>query len=81
MCTFRHALALDERRARFKANQYNVALKDEALLGITERNLAEKAAQTKKGKPLPHREASLRMLERKYSKDRDKPTNVEEVRA
>ena len=56
-----------------------MALKEEALLGITEQNLAEKAAQTKKEKPVPRREDSLRMLERKYSKDRAKPTDVKEV--
>ena len=48
-----------------------MTLKEELLLGITEQNLAQKAA---------HREGSLRMLEHKYSKDRDQPTDAEEVR-
>ena len=75
VCTFRHALSLDERRAKFKANQYHHPLKREELLSITEQKLAAQAH--KNGK---HHKGNLRALELKYGKDRATPTDVEEVR-
>ena len=37
--TFRHALALDEHRTKFKANQYRKSSKEEANRGITDKTL------------------------------------------
>jgi hypothetical protein len=77
ICTFRHALSLDERRVKFKAN----------LLG----NPTDKNKQPPEQKPNPeqtqnkgkpgsqHHTDSLTALERKFSKDRAAPTDVDQV--
>ncbi|KAF8879291.1 hypothetical protein BD779DRAFT_1447023, partial [Infundibulicybe gibba] len=69
--TFRHALALDERRAKFKANHWNRPNAREQTLSITDRKPRKVNPQ--------HREHSLRAMERKYGKDANAPTDIEEV--
>lgn len=75
--TFRHAVSLDERRAKFKANLWNRPNPTEQCLG--EDDHFHKLAgdhvhthdDTKKGRQ--------RTFERKYSKDQTAPTDIEEV--
>ena len=76
MCTFRHALSLDERRARFKANLWNRLRTEEELLSISEQKLAEHEDESG---TTHHHKHTLRMLEHIYGKDRRKPTDVDEV--
>ena len=80
--TFRHAISLDERRAKFKANLWNRPQKHEALLSISDQKIAEEAAKNK-GKSsthtTPHHRNSHRMLENMYSKSRATPTDIDEV--
>jgi len=81
--TFRHAVSLDEHRAKFKANLWNRPLKDEEFLSISDQKLA-KQAQKGKASSSPtkvhHHKDSLKILEGKYgAKDRLKPTDVDEV--
>jgi len=71
--TFRHALSLDERRAKFKANLWNRPNKKEQVLSITDK--AHKKPQKKK---LSTHE-TLHAMEAKYSKDRNQPTDIDEV--
>lgn len=73
ICTFRHAISLDEHRAKFKANLYNRDDKADDLLGITEQQLA-----LHKGKLDAHHHG-MSALERKYAKNRATPTDVDEV--
>lgn len=80
--TFRHAIALDERRSKFKANLWNKPNPAEQLLSITDQAI-EKDAKKKKKKEHSngheHGHSSLKALERKYSKDKTAETNVDEV--
>ncbi|KAG7086992.1 hypothetical protein E1B28_012970 [Marasmius oreades] len=89
--TFRHAVALDERRAKFKANLWNRPSQKEAELGLDgkpkdrrhhcdEPSLMNMIADAA-GKQSDHSKHAhtLRALERKYSKDRNSPTDIEEV--
>ncbi|KAJ4490904.1 hypothetical protein J3R30DRAFT_3694791 [Lentinula aciculospora] len=69
--TFRHAVSLDERRAKFKANLWNWPNAQEETLGIS----SKKEHKPKKA----HKTHSLRALEAKYNKDHSQPTDVEEV--
>ena len=75
--TFRHALSLDEHRAKFKANTWNRPSKEEELLSITD----QKLHQTQSGGSITkHHRDSLKILEWRFAKDRTgKPTDVEEV--
>lgn len=69
--TFRHAVSLDERRAKFKANLWNRPNSHEAKLSISDQ---------KPKKPHPdHCHSKARHLEREYSKDSTIETDVEEV--
>ena len=82
--TFRHAISLDERRAKFKANLWNRPEKFEELLSISDQKVA-KEAEAVKGKTnsqhQPHHRASThRELEGMYSKSRLAPTDVDEVK-
>ncbi|KAF9461016.1 hypothetical protein BDZ94DRAFT_861028 [Collybia nuda] len=76
--TFRHAVSLDERRAKFKANLWNRPTVKEQTLGINGRMPGEPVSdgppKAKKGD-----ENSLRAMERKYSRKTDRETDVEEV--
>ncbi|KAJ3767573.1 hypothetical protein FB446DRAFT_651900 [Lentinula raphanica] len=78
--TFRHAVSLDERRAKFKANLWNRPNTQEETLGIS--STRKKSHHKKELKERPknvHKSHSLRALERKYNKDHSQPTDVEEV--
>ncbi|KAF8868074.1 hypothetical protein CPB84DRAFT_1697495 [Gymnopilus junonius] len=73
--TFRHALSLDEHRAKFKANTWNRPTKKEETLGISDKPKTKKAHASahKKAKSTSHD------LEERYGKDRTQPTDVDEV--
>lgn len=74
VCTFRHAISLDERRAKFKANLWNRPNATELNLSISDqapKKPAKKNSHSKQG--------SLHAMERKYSKDRNQPTDIDEV--
>ncbi|RXW23141.1 hypothetical protein EST38_g2693 [Candolleomyces aberdarensis] len=80
--TFRHAIALDERRAKFKANTWNRPVHGEPLLSITDQKAAKKAKQAKKAKDKKKAEdhkGCLHNFESRYSTIRDEETDVEEV--
>lgn len=80
MGTFRHAVSLDERRAKFKANLWNRPERHEELLSITDQRVAEEIKL--KGKPgtKPHHQETLRIMENKYGRNRLTPTDVDEVK-
>ncbi|KAJ6500908.1 hypothetical protein C8R45DRAFT_979499 [Mycena sanguinolenta] len=73
--TFRHAIALDERRAKFKANLWNRPNEQEQILSISDQNL--KAPQPKQSHP--SKKLSQVQMEHKYSRDRTQPTDIDEV--
>jgi len=73
--TFRHAVSLDERRSKFKANHWNRPSPVEQTLSIT-----DKAATKKKAaKVSTPGKSSLKSLEERFSKDKTKPTDIDEV--
>ncbi|KAJ7704860.1 hypothetical protein B0H17DRAFT_921007, partial [Mycena rosella] len=67
--TFRHALSLDERRAKFEPNLYHRPTDTEKLLSITDQQI-QQAQST---------ENIQDFMERKYSRDLSTPTDVDEV--
>ncbi|EAU86367.2 hypothetical protein CC1G_05361 [Coprinopsis cinerea okayama7 len=75
--TFRHAIALDERRAKFKANTWARLGYEEAHLSITDQKIEkrEKRAQKKAQMDNPSGIA----LENRWSIHRPSPTDVEEA--
>ncbi|KAG6867258.1 hypothetical protein C0993_005155 [Termitomyces sp. T159_Od127] len=80
--TFRHALALDERRAKFKANLWNRPNDTEATLGIQKQKpdgSEHHVGHGQNGSKHGHQKGCLRKMERKYSDPVDRPTDVEEV--
>lgn len=82
--TFRHAVALDERRAKFKANLWNRPNTKEQTLSVTDQEVhtAKKTGETDhhhEGVGRTSRKHSQHILERAYSKDPTQPTDVEEV--
>ena len=88
--TFRHAVALDERRAKFKANLWNRPTDQEAKLGLQHKDHAhaEGAHCDEPTGKLPERRKtggskgnSLRAMEKKYSRVSTTPTDIEEVGA
>lgn len=76
MRTFRHAIALDERRSKFKANLWNRPNAEEQILSVTDQKIKKKNGGKKRD---PQRQPTLRALEKKYGKDRSLPTDIEEV--
>ncbi|KAJ3535236.1 hypothetical protein NMY22_g6574 [Coprinellus aureogranulatus] len=79
--TFRHAIALDERRAKFKVNHWSRATQEEVLRSLSERKAArrEKRAQERKEKGgKDDHEGHLHHYEARYSAMRHE-TDVEEV--
>ncbi|KAF8066494.1 hypothetical protein FPV67DRAFT_1190302 [Lyophyllum atratum] len=71
--TFRHAIALDERRAKFKANHWNYPNDKEA-------GLASGGGQKPKdARPKPVKKQTLRAMERQFSEHAEIPTDIEEV--
>ncbi|KAF9256077.1 hypothetical protein L218DRAFT_837569, partial [Marasmius fiardii PR-910] len=95
--TFRHAVSLDERRAKFKANLWNRPSEEESKLGVghkdhpghnhgpeepcNEGNLLDSIMADVKHLEKNHakHKATLKALERKFSKDRNLQTDIEEV--
>ena len=74
--TFRHAVSLDEHRAKFKANLWNRPNEEERTLSVTDQHVAQ--IEQKAG---PHPSKSrLLALERQYGVERLKPTDIDEVR-
>ncbi|KAF4571712.1 hypothetical protein EYR36_009055 [Pleurotus pulmonarius] len=71
--TFRHAVALDERRAKFKPNLWNRPSNKEQTLSTSDRN--RKAHKKHAHDKTPR----LKALERKYTKDHTRQTDIEEV--
>ncbi|KAJ7206403.1 hypothetical protein GGX14DRAFT_367258 [Mycena pura] len=76
--TFRHAISLDERRAKFKPNLWNRPNDKEQMLSVT-----DKQVHAHKHHDHEHAHAakkpSQRAMERQYSRDITQPTDVEEV--
>ncbi|KAF8899389.1 hypothetical protein BD779DRAFT_1431850 [Infundibulicybe gibba] len=69
---FRHAIALDERRVRFKPNFWNRPAPGQVHRGT-------KRGDMPKSRPKPHHEMTMKELERHYSDGGEHLTNVEEV--
>ncbi|KAJ3522503.1 hypothetical protein NMY22_g11861 [Coprinellus aureogranulatus] len=78
--TFRHAIALDERRGKFKVNVWNRPTDEEQLLSITDQEAAKKAqkAEQRKASGNDDHKGHLHHYEEQYSTIRHE-TNVEEV--
>lgn len=70
---FRHALALDEHRVRFKPNFFNRPTHEELELGLKWGEVPKKADQK------PHRRKTLRELEQQYNRGGSHETNIKEV--
>ncbi|KAF8167168.1 hypothetical protein B0H34DRAFT_791932 [Crassisporium funariophilum] len=69
---FRHALAMDEHRVRFKPNFYNRPTHEEVALGL-------KWGELRNIRQKPHRRKTLRELERQYTQGGQHVTDVQEV--
>jgi uncharacterized protein (DUF2235 family) len=76
--TFRHAVSLDERRAKFKANLWNRPNAAEAKLGVEGQKPVVDHHKTNGS--LNHRQPNLRVMEMKYEGRYEHPTDLEEVR-
>ena len=80
--TFRHAIALDERRARFQAKTWTRPNAQEAKLAVSDQEIAL-MKETSQKDVLETAEtdeiAALRQLERKYCALRAQQTDVKEV--
>ncbi|KAJ3812985.1 hypothetical protein F5876DRAFT_63523 [Lentinula aff. lateritia] len=74
--TFRHAVSLDERRAKFKANLWNRPNAHEETLGIASAKVHH--PKKKVSHKVSHKH-SLREMEVEYDKDHSKATDVDEV--
>jgi len=80
--TFRHAIALDERRARFQVKTWTHPRVKEANLAVSDQEIALMKEASKKDvlEDAANDEISaLRQLERKYCAVRVRPTDVKEV--
>jgi len=76
--TFRHAVSLDEHRAKFKANLWNRPNAEEAKLGLSPEHVA--AHKSGQHHAMHKKHSSAAHLERVYSQDSNEvPTDVEEV--
>ncbi|KAJ6530992.1 hypothetical protein DFH09DRAFT_1044739 [Mycena vulgaris] len=71
--TFRHAVSLDERRAKFKPNLWNRPNEKEKTLSISD----QKAPEAKR--PQHSKKMSQHLMERKFSRDPTQPTDIDEV--
>jgi uncharacterized protein (DUF2235 family) len=76
---FRHTLALDERQAKFKANQWNWPMPTEQMLSITDKSPSQLMVKHKQKSPTSNGKYSLRDLETRYSKDKAAPTDIDKV--
>ncbi|GLB40815.1 putative uncharacterized alpha/beta hydrolase domain (DUF2235) [Lyophyllum shimeji] len=81
--TFRHAVSLDERRAKFKANLWNRPTAEEAMLGVDGQKPDVSHLETTHSSPdmrkKPVKHDSLKALEARYSGTGERPTDIEEV--
>jgi uncharacterized protein (DUF2235 family) len=83
--TFRHAVALDERRAKFKANLWNRPTAKEQTLGIQGQKpeVPQVYAPHRTGffdmKHRAHKQNSDSAMEDKFNTASDRPTDIEEV--
>ena len=78
---FRHAISLDERRAKSKANLWNRPQpRQEELLSISDQTMAAAQAHDKGKSGVQHHKETLHALESKYGRNRAAPTDVEEVK-
>ncbi|KAJ3574362.1 hypothetical protein NP233_g1816 [Leucocoprinus birnbaumii] len=73
---FRHALALDEHRVRFKPNFFNRPTPEEVKLGL---KWGQQEKKTTKPKRAPQRQATRRHWEKQYASKGLHTTDVEEV--
>lgn len=81
--TFRHAISLDEHRAKFKANLWNRPNANESKLGIDGQKpfIGVTHHPTQNGLVHhPQRHPSLKIMEEKYAGQGERPTDVDEVR-
>ena len=74
--TFRHAISLDERRSKFKANLWNRPQKNEEFLSISDQKIAEEAASGPDHGNTPQQLEEIPV----YAKSRATPTDVDEVK-
>ncbi|KDR83174.1 hypothetical protein GALMADRAFT_56796 [Galerina marginata CBS 339.88] len=74
--TFRHAVSLDERRAKFKANLWNRPTATEQTLSITDKKIEKKQKTSTNGKKPG---SSMKTLEERFTKDKTKATDIDEV--
>lgn len=79
--TFRHALALDERRAKFKANLWNRPNIKESTLGVDGQkpDVSDVGAMPSQPNKKSMSSNSLKALEARYSAMAERPTDIEEV--
>ena len=76
--TFRHAVSLDERRAKFKANLWNRPNVVEENLGISDKQ-KKKKKEGDLGKPAKAKKGVIKKLENKYADKEDFVTDIDEV--
>lgn len=83
--TFRHAVALDERRAKFKVNLWNRPNTQEATLGVkgqkTKSEIDHARPKPVHGHSRKNTQAELRAMEKQYSRHPGQMTDIEEVRS
>ncbi|KAF9039699.1 hypothetical protein BDZ89DRAFT_981890 [Hymenopellis radicata] len=70
--TFRHAVSLDERRAKFKPNLWNRPNEKEKTLSISDQKAPHPKRHLSKQK-------SQHLMERRYDRDPAQPTDIDEV--
>jgi len=68
--TFRHAVALDERRAKFKANLWNRPTDDEQKLGIQKQDILPASPEPLKDKATRRSRSSIEKTSRESEEDR-----------
>ncbi|EEB99560.1 hypothetical protein MPER_00743, partial [Moniliophthora perniciosa FA553] len=76
--TFRHAVSLDERRAKFKANHWNRPQAHEEKLGVECKHQHGPGEHHAHDHEDSQKSKTLKALEKKYGKDRNIQTNVDE---
>lgn len=79
---FRHAISLDERRARFKVNLWNRPTEEDHKQGVKKGTMPRHKTPSKtpgKGDTIKSAHKSRNELEREFSMDYERPTDIEEV--
>lgn len=79
MRTFRHAVALDERRVKFQANLWNRPDSEEQKLGLHPSPVVTLDLPNAHAKKKHTKDRPLQAMEREYSEEQSIPTDVEEV--